>query len=191
MAQLVKNPPAMWETRVRSLRWEDPWRRERLPTPAFWPRLQRVGHDWTSFTFTFQDYMCVYCSFLHSHIYILLLVTYSLSQSQYWTGDNNDSWYQSSSPLCKNMLGLHPPKKVLPLLLTPCSKGPHNVWEKLTLRRVDNMLNIYIFFFWYYKIYTEASFSLDMLVSASRIFLFGSLHAGCHQVLRMVPSLCL
>ena len=24
MAQLVKNPPAMWETRVRSLGWEDP-----------------------------------------------------------------------------------------------------------------------------------------------------------------------
>ena len=24
MAQTVKNPPAMWETRVRSLGWEDP-----------------------------------------------------------------------------------------------------------------------------------------------------------------------
>ena len=24
MAQLVKNPPAMWETRVQSLGWEDP-----------------------------------------------------------------------------------------------------------------------------------------------------------------------
>ena len=24
MSQLVKNPPAMWETRVRSLSWEDP-----------------------------------------------------------------------------------------------------------------------------------------------------------------------
>ena len=37
MAQLVKNPPAMWET------WLDPWlgrfprRRERLPTLVFWP----------------------------------------------------------------------------------------------------------------------------------------------------------
>ena len=37
MAQLVKNPPAMWEKWVRSLGWEDPWRRERLPTPVFWP----------------------------------------------------------------------------------------------------------------------------------------------------------
>ena len=35
-AQLVKNPPAMWETWVRSLGWEDPRRSERLPTPVFW-----------------------------------------------------------------------------------------------------------------------------------------------------------
>ena len=36
-AQLVKSPPAVWETRVWSLDWKDPWRRERLPTPVFWP----------------------------------------------------------------------------------------------------------------------------------------------------------
>ena len=28
MAQLVKNPPAMWETWVRSLGWEDPLEKE-------------------------------------------------------------------------------------------------------------------------------------------------------------------
>ena len=27
----------MWETWVWSLGWEDPWRKERLPTPVFWP----------------------------------------------------------------------------------------------------------------------------------------------------------
>ena len=52
VAQLVKNPPTMWETWVRSLGWEDslekvpgfdpwvgktPWRRYWLPTPVFWP----------------------------------------------------------------------------------------------------------------------------------------------------------
>ena len=37
MAQLGKSPPAMWETWVQSRGWEDPWRRERLPTPIFWP----------------------------------------------------------------------------------------------------------------------------------------------------------
>ena len=37
VAQLVKNLPAVRETWVRSLGWEDPRRRERLPTPEFWP----------------------------------------------------------------------------------------------------------------------------------------------------------
>ena len=37
VAQLVKNPPAMWETWVWSWVGKIPWRRERLPTPVFWP----------------------------------------------------------------------------------------------------------------------------------------------------------
>ena len=37
VAQLVKNLPAMWETWVWFLGWEDPRRRERLPIPVFWP----------------------------------------------------------------------------------------------------------------------------------------------------------
>ena len=37
MAQLVKNLPAMRETWVPSLGGKIPWRRERLPTPVFWP----------------------------------------------------------------------------------------------------------------------------------------------------------
>ena len=39
VAQLVKNPPAMWETWVQSLGWEDPLEkgREWLPIPVFWP----------------------------------------------------------------------------------------------------------------------------------------------------------
>ena len=32
-AQLVKNPPAMRDTWAGKI----PWRRERLPTPVFWP----------------------------------------------------------------------------------------------------------------------------------------------------------
>ena len=34
----VKNPPAMRETWVLSWVGKIPWRRERLPTPVFWPR---------------------------------------------------------------------------------------------------------------------------------------------------------
>ena len=37
VAQLVKNPPAMWETWVLSLGWEDSLEKGKLPTPVFWP----------------------------------------------------------------------------------------------------------------------------------------------------------
>ena len=36
-AQLVKNPPAMQETWFDPWIGKIPWRRERLPTPVFWP----------------------------------------------------------------------------------------------------------------------------------------------------------
>ena len=60
--QLVKNPPAMRETWVRSLGWEKTLRRKRVSTPVFWPGefhglymgSQRVRHDWVTFTFTFM-----------------------------------------------------------------------------------------------------------------------------------------
>ena len=35
VAQLVTNLPAMQETLVQFLGWQDPWRRDRLPTPVF------------------------------------------------------------------------------------------------------------------------------------------------------------
>ena len=37
VAQVVKNMPAMQETWVRSLDWEDPLAKGKLPTPVFWP----------------------------------------------------------------------------------------------------------------------------------------------------------
>ena len=37
VAQMVKYLPAMRETQIQSLIWEDPWRREWLPTLAFLP----------------------------------------------------------------------------------------------------------------------------------------------------------
>ena len=38
MVQLVKNPPAMQETWVQSLGWEDPLGEGKWPpTPVFWP----------------------------------------------------------------------------------------------------------------------------------------------------------
>ena len=37
VAQLGKHLPAMQKTWVQHLGWEDPWRREQLPIPVFWP----------------------------------------------------------------------------------------------------------------------------------------------------------
>ena len=37
VTQSVNNMPAMWETQVSSLSWEDPWRRKWQPTPVFLP----------------------------------------------------------------------------------------------------------------------------------------------------------
>ena len=64
MAQLVKNLPAMQETWVRSWVGKIPWRRERLPTPVFWPgEFCGLYSPWgckeldMTETFTFMCYM--------------------------------------------------------------------------------------------------------------------------------------
>ena len=36
VAQLIKNLPAMWETWLEPLGWEDPLEKEMVPTPIFW-----------------------------------------------------------------------------------------------------------------------------------------------------------
>ena len=56
MAPLVKNPPAMWETWVRSLGWEDPLEKGKATHSGIlawripWT-MQRVGHAWATSTF--------------------------------------------------------------------------------------------------------------------------------------------
>ena len=57
MAQLVKNPPSMWETWVRSLGWEDPLEKGKASHSSVlaWRILQstgsqRVGHDGAALT---------------------------------------------------------------------------------------------------------------------------------------------
>ena len=37
VGQMVRNPPAMQETLIQPLGWQDPPRREWLPTPVFLP----------------------------------------------------------------------------------------------------------------------------------------------------------
>ena len=48
VAQLVKNPPAMQETWVQSLGWEDLLEKAKVPTPVFWPgEFHGVEKSWT------------------------------------------------------------------------------------------------------------------------------------------------
>ena len=72
MAHMVKNPPAMWETRVRSLSQEDPLKKEMathssiLPWRIPWTEepcgnSHRVGHDWA---IHFQFHLILLCSTL-------------------------------------------------------------------------------------------------------------------------------
>ena len=61
VAQLVKNPPAMWETWVWSLGWEDPLEKGkathsnklawRIPCTVWSLGSQTVRHDWVTSTF--------------------------------------------------------------------------------------------------------------------------------------------
>ena len=51
VAQVIKNPPAMQETWVRSLGREDPlWRRKWQPTPVFLPRESHGQMSQTGYT---------------------------------------------------------------------------------------------------------------------------------------------
>ena len=75
-AQLVKNlPPMQWLRKI-------PRRRDRLPTPVFWPGefhglsmgLQRVGHDWATFTSPHSSWYEVifYCDFDFQMTWLLI-----------------------------------------------------------------------------------------------------------------------
>ena len=71
VAQLVKNPPAMWETWVWSLDGEEPLEKEkathssilawRIPWTVQSMGSQEVGHDWATFTFTFFSSRTSFC----------------------------------------------------------------------------------------------------------------------------------
>ena len=68
VAQLIKNSPAMWETWVWPLDWEDPLEKGpatlsnilawRIPWTVWSMGLQRIRHDWANFTFQKNIYFC-------------------------------------------------------------------------------------------------------------------------------------
>ena len=62
VTQLAKNLPAMQETLVWSLSWEDPMGKGMAIHSSIlaWSMgLQREGHDWEAFTFHFQGIICL------------------------------------------------------------------------------------------------------------------------------------
>ena len=71
-----------------------PWRRERLPTPVFWPEefhglcrpwfigLQRVSHDWVTFTYTYLHIIPTPHSYVASLIIKILHPIYSFIDTQ-------------------------------------------------------------------------------------------------------------
>ena len=82
VAQTVKILPAIWEPWVRSLGWEDPWRRAWQPTPVFLPgelhgQKSLVGYsprgrkewDTTETTSTAHTYS-IYCA-----LYVSIIIT--------------------------------------------------------------------------------------------------------------------
>ena len=90
VAQTVKRLPAIWETQVRFLGWEDPLEEEMathsstLSWKIPWTeepgglqsmRSQRVGHDWmASLSFLFIPYLIFFFSpFLHIQKYLLTI----------------------------------------------------------------------------------------------------------------------
>ena len=90
VAQLVKNLPAMWETWVQSLGWEDTLEKERLPTLVFWPR-EFHGHspwghkesDMTEQLSHFTTWKAVEVT-LYSHLWSFVLsVTHTANQKTF------------------------------------------------------------------------------------------------------------
>ena len=83
VAQLVKNPPPMWETWVQSLGWEDPLEKGkathssilawRIPWTVYFMGSQRVGHKWATLTslYPFAHIACYEIFFLNNLIAIL------------------------------------------------------------------------------------------------------------------------
>ena len=83
VAQMIKNLPAMWETQVQSLGWEDPLEKGMATHPSIlawripWTEepgglrsvgLQRARHDWA--TNTFIQYLSWKMSFFWNHVWV-------------------------------------------------------------------------------------------------------------------------
>ena len=110
VAQLVKNPPAMRETWVQSLGWEDPlengkathWR---ILWPGefhglYSPCGHRVGHDWVTFTLHIKTSILISSRSNAEQLHGVRRVTWS------------DSFYKGNCQLCQELETLGPERLV-------------------------------------------------------------------------------
>ena len=75
VAQLVKNQPAMQETWVWSLGWEDPWEKGKATHSSV---LAWRTRTWLTFTFTFFSFTCITCVLVdHGPAFVLRLLSFS------------------------------------------------------------------------------------------------------------------
>ena len=108
----------MQEILVWFLRWEDPWRRESLPTPVFWPREFHGLHSpWGCKELDTTELLS-----LHFHFTLLWTRSLNFSSSYiiFWARSKNHIWafifnYLTSHLILKNLFS------VLLLLLLFCS----------------------------------------------------------------------
>ena len=81
VAQLVKNPPAMWETWVRSWIAKIPWRRERLLTLVFWSgEFHGLYSPWDHKESNTTEHLSLLSNAFHSILCPLSLILLSLKR---------------------------------------------------------------------------------------------------------------
>ena len=127
MAQLVKNLPAMLETWVWLLGWEDPLEKERLPTPVSWPgEFHRLYKPWghkESFLLCVLSFWSVHC---------VWQITYNL---MFWMVNSHSR--EDLNVLCKRVRVWSPDSQIILILsrieiiwtriLVPIRAGPFSV----------------------------------------------------------------
>ena len=73
MAQMVKSLPAVQETWVQSLGWEDPWRKAWQPTPVFLPEESHGLRSLAEYSPWGNKKSDIIKRLIHTHFYIKLV----------------------------------------------------------------------------------------------------------------------
>ena len=86
MAQLVKNPSAMWKTWVQSLGWEDTLEKEKA-TQVFWPEEFQVMYSpWGRKEQDKAEQLSLSLSFLHSDLLKTVITVLTTCHSKHMKG---------------------------------------------------------------------------------------------------------